>query len=181
MSTRTTPRLGKTVLYTLTELDAKQIVSDRLAAGRASARGNDPIEGDTYPAMIVREFIGERSFTERHLRSRAGLMETESGIAPTEEQFQARVDTVLEDQLANSVVNLQVFLDGIDVFWATSRSEFNPEKHGRWVQHVGGRDLPMPEASPLGTPEERAELGVIFQPSANGHWSEAFDGPLTSW
>ena len=54
MATNITPRLGEIVHYTLSESDARSIIQDRRNAGISTARGNDPHEGDTYPAMIVR-------------------------------------------------------------------------------------------------------------------------------
>lgn len=32
-----------------------------------------------------------------------------------------------------SAVSLQVFLDGTDTYWATSRTEGEPGEHGRWI------------------------------------------------
>lgn len=48
-----TPKLGDQVHYMLTERDAEQINTRRMAAPDA-ARGNRAQAGDTYPAVIVR-------------------------------------------------------------------------------------------------------------------------------
>lgn len=92
-------------------------------------------------------------------------------------------------------VNLQVFLDGNDTYWPTSRSEFDPEKHGRRRYF-----LPAPEGSELEAAGENTELTfeeyeslagpndvgagrssfgdvrIVFEPDARGHWIPAVIG-----
>ena len=56
MTTAITPRLGLSVFYTLTESDAREIAQKRQAVGNAHRTGNPAQEGDTYPAIIVRDW-----------------------------------------------------------------------------------------------------------------------------
>ena len=105
--------IAEMVLYTLNEHDAEAINVRRSdfqafqrshkhphdpgepgASGHQAHVGNEAKRGDTYPALIVREFTP-----------------------------------------GSSVVNLQVFLDGNDTYWATSRGEAEePNSPGRWVR-----------------------------------------------
>jgi hypothetical protein len=99
----TTPLLGQTVLYRLTEREAKEVnlrrarffveeeFSSAFARGfhyRPSFEGNEAIGGDLRPAVVVAIF---------------------GPFAP----------------------NLQVFLDGNDSLWVCSRSE--GDNPGQWV------------------------------------------------
>jgi hypothetical protein len=143
MATNITPRLGEIVLYTLSEQDAKQIIQDRRNAGIAAARGNDPREGDTYPAIIVRDFgqteeqyrqgieVGKRNLTDQW----RGANGHESPARGWPVEFRgmpsANFYKVYLPEWERSLppfdpeagaCNLQVFLDGTDVYWATSRS-----------------------------------------------------------
>lgn len=137
-------RVGLNVLYTLTEYDAREIVQNRRNAGIATARGNDPREGQTYPAIIVADHVHEA----HRPRVEAGEF-TVSG-APV---------LTWESYIAGISVNLQVFLDGTDVFWATSRTEYDATKHGDWG--------PLPEGQEPQTLEE--EQGV-WRPDPKGHF-----------
>lgn len=76
-------RVGKRVLYMLTEMDVRDIIKSRQVAGYATAHGNDPREGQIVPGIVVADWGGS--------------------------------------------ANLQVFLDGIDSYWPTSRTLFDPE------------------------------------------------------
>jgi hypothetical protein len=98
--------IGRTVLYVLSDEDAKQINRRRTDSGSISDRiklekwplgaqahiGNPVGAGDIRPAVAVRVF-GE-------------------GDKPP--------------------VNLQVLLDGNDVYWATSRAEDAAKTQGTW-------------------------------------------------
>lgn len=98
-----TPRLGAIVIYRLSEMDAREIRQRRLARGSANAPGNDALEGMCFPAMIVRDWA-------------AGYPAEHGGPARSAE--------------AGATVNLQVFLDGGDTYWTTSRARFDPAVHG---------------------------------------------------
>lgn len=108
MTTTITPRLGLPVLYTLSESDVREIRQKRVAAGSATKSGNDAHEGDTYPGIIVRDWA------QQNLLDLAAKGELHRGDGVALEP---------DDYLAQASVNLQVFLDGNDVHWATSRSE----------------------------------------------------------
>lgn len=96
------PTIGRTVHYTLSEVDAAEINKrrDDWADFRASAGdtgfqayvGNKAEAGQVYPMMIVRTW----------------------GATP------------------GSAVNGQVFLDGNDVLWVTSRSVGDGPGHFAW-------------------------------------------------
>lgn len=51
-------RIGKTVLYTLSEQDVKEIIERRRLVGAAIARGNTPTAGQEYPAIILGDWGG---------------------------------------------------------------------------------------------------------------------------
>lgn len=181
MTTSVTPRLGSLVLYTMNEADAKAAIQKRRDAGFAARSGNEPREGDTYPAIIVRdngmdpkeharirELIASGKYAEDTLEKRSILVEDEY----RSDEGRARL---IEQQLANhdaspqaASVNLQVLLDGDDRYWATSRSEFDPEKHGRWVQVSHGNDLELPSGLP--TEADKLSEDIVFRPDAKGHW-----------
>lgn len=163
MSTNITPRLGKCVLYTLSEADAKQIIQDRRNAGIAAARGNDPHEGDTYPAIIVRDFgstaeqvaaAHDSSVVMIRSQWRAAngkAREEDRGLPGWPVEFVGMSEDDLQQWIAargeefsrvwnpeNAAVNLQVFLDGTDVYWATSRTRAQDDekdsRKGRWFE-----------------------------------------------
>lgn len=96
---RYTPRLGRGVLYCLDEQDARNIRFQRIQAGQAARNGNDAHEGDVFYGIIVRDFG-------------AGLVPPE-GTTWEEEATKARL-----------AVNIQLFLDGNDSFWVTSRTPY---------------------------------------------------------
>jgi len=48
--------IGTRILYMLSEHDVKEIVGERIRAGRATAHGNDPREGDVVAGVIVAAF-----------------------------------------------------------------------------------------------------------------------------
>lgn len=73
------PTVGRIVLYTLSEYDAREISARREKISHLPI-WNHVAEGQTYPAIVVRTFGG-------------------------------------------TTVNLKVFLDGDDNYWATSRIE----------------------------------------------------------
>lgn len=58
-------------------------------------------------------------------------------------------------------VNLQVLLDGTDVLWATSRTEFNSNVHGRRVLLESPNDMGARDEE---TPSE-------WVPDPRGHWT----------
>jgi hypothetical protein len=131
MSTTITPRLGAIVLYTLSEQDARQIIDERRRAGLGTFRGNDPHEGDTYPAMIVRDWGGDE---ETRAKYAAGE------ITKADE---ARTVITLSQAIDTWSCNLQVFLDGNDTLWVTSRSKFTPapegydaDPKGHWSENI---------------------------------------------
>jgi hypothetical protein len=186
-STNITERVGKTVLYTLTEEDARGIMQRRQQLGQAIAGGNDVREGDTYPALIVRDFglSGSpaaqeertrqlnRTLTARYRKSQ-GKADAEALAEPgypseyanmTEAEFQRHKAAEIEKiqaswivQALQASVNLRVMLDGHDDYWATSRSQFDPMQHGRWV-----RDFAEDE-----TPDKRNSSD--WEPDTRGHW-----------
>lgn len=126
--------VGTRVLYMLSEGDVRQIVQERLAAGRASAHGNDPREGQIFPGVVVAAF-GE------------------------------------------STANLQVFLDGTDAYWPTSRGRFNPESNGRTTYELDGEAITFEFYQQLAGPNdvgagESAVDRVVktFEPDARGLW-----------
>lgn len=49
-------RIGRTVLYTLSEQDVREIMERRRLVGAAIARGNEPRRSQDYPAIIVADF-----------------------------------------------------------------------------------------------------------------------------
>lgn len=113
-------RVGMRVLYMLNEDDARAIVIRRLNAGRATRSGNDPHEGQVYPGVIVADWF-----------------------YPLESDAQ-RDPSDVEARRRNFSVNIQVFLDGEDSYWATSRSQYQlapgepldehaPNQRGHWV------------------------------------------------
>jgi len=179
------------VRYTLTESDAREIRSKRLVAGSASRSGNDAHEGDTYPAMIVRDWMTQ-SLEEVTAATRKLWLDPDSGWgldklfslsldpdSPADlEQIERHIADAARElhgqQVANATQNLQVFLDGNDTHWVTSRSEFDPAKHGRWVHHVRGEDHALPPEmqsaySQNGTPDDSED--IQFRPDPKGHWS----------
>lgn len=128
MSTNVTSRLGKMVLYTLSEMDVRDIIQSRRQAGIAAKRGNDPHEGDVYPAIIVADWLDPAYETgEKRMERFGGEGKPNIVLSPAE----------AADQVS---VNLQVFLDGTDVYWATSRSRSRggdkDSRKGKWFEPV---------------------------------------------
>lgn len=160
MTTTISERLGQIVLYTLTEHDVKSIVLNRRNAGQAVASGNEPREGDTYPAMIVRDWGESVEVFEQGLKRGAlGQMQMwqqanglhDHGIGyPVEfkgmsqDRFEVWLEAWIADRraeraLVRPAVNLQVFLDGNDVYWATSRTQMPADvtnSRGYWHSAV---------------------------------------------
>lgn len=133
-----TPRTGRIVLYTLNEEDVRTIIGRRISAGKATFSGNDPKAGYVYPAMIVQDWMRNADEIEAQMRdARNGTdWAGQSYKGLTDEQFEERVAQTrafVSENEHQAVVNLQVFLDGTDTYWATSRSEFSPEKHRKQV------------------------------------------------
>jgi hypothetical protein len=51
-------RIGKTVLYTLSEQDVKEIIERRRDIGNRVTRSNDPRPGDELAAVVVADWGG---------------------------------------------------------------------------------------------------------------------------
>lgn len=152
--TTITPRLGTIVRYTLSEYDVRRIIDNRRNAGWANARGNDPREGDTYPALIVRDWA-----SPEHLdAAREGKINLADGTPVT-----------LEQVITGTSVNIQVFLDGNDTFWATSTSKFDPSVHGRY-------NLPEGVAGPNDAGAGDTDYSQFWESDPRGHWT---DEPVT--
>lgn len=148
----THPLLGARVLYTLNDQDAASIVQQRNAAGKATLRGNDPRAGDVCTAIIVRVFgptdpKWEDDFEGRPDYEQASLLSAWNSFERPE----------------NRHVNLQVFLDGNDTLWATSRTQFTPDVHGRRVLLESPNDL--------GAHDDEAPTRWV--PDPRGHWTRA--------
>jgi len=141
-------RLGHSVIYVLSEHDAREVVARRLDAGRGTSRGNDPREGQHYPALIVADWYQEIPLPSTvgdiqwivgaehdgihgpETTEKIVAWQTAHGIAP-DGKWGPECEAALQIERQNAAsVNLQVFLDGNDVWWATSRSLFLPGKHG---------------------------------------------------
>ncbi|MDF2915919.1 MAG: hypothetical protein K0S70_136 [Microbacterium sp.] len=120
MNTNIHPLLGAHVLYTLDDNDVRQIVNNRRQAGQAAQRGNDPRAGDVLPAVIVKVF-GSPSLEAM----------LDQVVPELTEPVEASLREAWKAQERDRHVNLQVHLDGNDTLWVTSRTEFNPEQHGR--------------------------------------------------
>lgn len=198
MATSITPRLGKIVHYALTEADVREIIQNRQNAGRAAARGNEVREGDVFPAMIVADWVAqsleeytritrerlsdEDSSWARGELSKAGILHPKSSPIA----FNMLVEQMATEGHTKAVEmasqNLQVFLDGTDVFWATSRTKFEPTQHGRIDKDAPGLAL-------LGHADDapRAEIELVQQQNdragreyrqkwwredRKGHWTE---------
>ena len=148
MSGYTNARLGHDVIYVLSEQDVREIIQKRLQAGRGTSNGNDPREGEHYAATIVRDH-----HTEMPLPSTVGdiqwvvgaehdgidgpettvkIVEWQviHGLEPDGKWGPDCEEALKKDRLDAVSVNLQVFLDGNDSYWATSRTLFLPGKHG---------------------------------------------------
>jgi len=108
-----TPSVGRIVHYMLSESDAEQINRRRTSSQDISRR----IEAEAWP-------LGAQA----HIGNRA-----EAGqVYP---MLIVRVWSATPDEVTS--VQGQVFLDGNDVFWATSRSQVpsdisDDQKQGRW-------------------------------------------------
>jgi hypothetical protein len=141
-TTNITPRLGQIVRYTLSESDAREITQKRIAKGTAAAAGNAAEEGATYPAMIVRDWCYEpgtaRAVAERNLtgswNAPGGEPNQDALEALTEEEITEEASRLRAASANTASVNLQVFLDGNDTHWVTSRSEYDPSTHGTWAK-----------------------------------------------
>lgn len=130
-------RAGQMVLYTLNEAEIREIRQRRVAAGSATKSGNDPHEGQEYPALIVRDWAQ----LDMLPRYQAGEIHRGDGIPITEAEF-----------WAGATVNLQVFLDGDHVYWATSRTVYQPGVHGEFTElghDIFTGSLDEPESWPL--------------------------------
>lgn len=103
--------VGQMVLYTLNEHDAEAINTRR------------------------RDFQAfQRSHTHPHDAGQPGASGHQAHVgndARSGDEYPALI--VREFTPGSSVVNLQVFLDGNDSYWATSRGEGEQRGPGRWV------------------------------------------------
>lgn len=146
-------RVGKRVLYTLNTGDAQEIIMGRTLAGRSTKRGNDPKAGQQFPGVIVADFGSSMDIpaqVERYVEIQRARYAQANGEDmgepgyPTE--FKDFTPIEFGEWLHKSVLeveenarrsakqascNVQVFLDGTDTYWATSRSMFDPEQHYR--------------------------------------------------
>lgn len=84
-----TPSVGRIVHYVLSDTDVASINDQRSKSG---GRGNTPVAGQHYAAILVCTWAGASS------------------------------------------ANLQVFLDGTDTYWATSRSQDDAGTQNTWHQ-----------------------------------------------
>lgn len=166
--TNITPRLGAIVHYTLTEMDANVLSRRRIDAGQAVRAGNPLEEGMTFPAMIVRDWASDFK----------SYLDTLYDTSPDYVENLSKVDEWTERQkhlerVAMQSVNLQVFLDGNDSGWMTSRTELNREKHGHWVQRIDGLDhlLPQDHQRMLLSGEATPERDFVFIVDPRGHWT----------
>jgi hypothetical protein len=197
MSTPITHRLGAAVIYTLNEADVSTIVNRRRAAGHATKGGNDPRAGESYPGIIVRDFgMSSDEFARVWDKTEAGEyaegMSTDpaDGGAPLEEIIKRQLVSLRNRYNATSV-NIQVFLDGDDAYWATSRSMFDTSPgggHGRWVQVVdaaagsdghpakidkelpAGYAIPGNDPSTVVGPDGVTHQDIQWRPDRRGHW-----------
>ncbi len=148
MSTLTHARLGHRVIYVLSEQDVRDIIGKRLNAGRGTFTGNDPREGDHYAAIIVRDWhadtpmpvtVGDIQFLVSAEHDGIPGPNTTAKIKQWQEAHNLDPDgkwgpnceaALRLERLNAAPANLQVFLDGNDSWWSTSRSAFNNRKHG---------------------------------------------------
>ncbi len=91
------------------------------------------------------------------------------------------------DGHTDASANLQVWLDGNDSFWPTSRSEFDPAVHGvrhyLTQDHDGGaftREITFDQYQRLAGPNdvgmgEATAVVTTFEPDARGHWIARLD------
>lgn len=121
-ATAASSRVGARVLYMLSEPDARDIFQKRRQAGWATKTGNEPREGQVVPGIIVADWY--------HPLTASQLPDAEL----TEEKLAA----LNAERQAASSVNIQVFLDGDDGYWVTSRSMWTESTgaeymKSRWV------------------------------------------------
>lgn len=76
--------------------------------------------------------------------------------------------------------NLQVWLDGTDTFWPTSRGRFNPAAHGHYRYFIGSTDHEVTRTEYdaeqnriTDDTEIREALLTTFEPDARGTWTPA--------
>jgi len=125
-------RIGSRVLYCLAEYDVKDIMQKRQAAGTAVRNGNAPKEGDVVPGIIIKDWnmTMDLDWARDHMFDSAG--ET-----LPDDVLKKRLKIFNDERERTSSVNLQVFLDGNDSYWLTSRGMYLPEIHdsekGHWV------------------------------------------------
>lgn len=163
-NTTITPRLGAIVRYTLTEQDVHAIAQARRLAGSAARQGNDLREGDTYPAMIVRDWI------DRNFLAKVNTGQVRQGFGAAVIEPVGYID--------GTSVNLQVFLDGNDTYWATSRTKFDPATHGRmdpeapeFIVEAPADEMSEDEKHLLGKARS-AHHAKWFRPDPRGHWTQ---------
>ena len=140
------PRLGKRVLYTLSEADVHSIGQQRLAAGQSARNGNPVREGDTYFGVIVKDNM------QLDLYERVLAGEIQDGLGRVLEA---------ESWMASMSANIQLFLDGNDSYWVTSRSEFIPEQHGRWAREFSKSETPDKSDPADWTPDPKGHFQFI--------------------
>lgn len=125
-------RVGSRVLYCLAEYDVKDINFKRQQAGAATRNGNAHKEGDIVPGIIIKDWNAhlDLDWARDHIFDSAG--ET----LPDDELVK-RLKIFNDERERTSSVNLQVFLDGNDSYWLTSRGMYLPDVHdtekGHWV------------------------------------------------
>lgn len=100
------PSIGRIVHYTLTEQDAAQINRRRTTGAEIAER----MATGHWPAGA-----------QAHIGNTAVAGDT----------FPATIVRVFDGPEGN--VNLQVFLDGTDTYWATTIAEGAPQDAGRWA------------------------------------------------
>lgn len=125
-------RIGRRVLFCLAEYDAQDIIQKRQLAGTATRSGNTPKEGDVYPGIIIKDWNMELDLEW----ARDHMFDSAQERLPDDELVK-RLVIFNDERSRSSSVNLQVFLDGNDIYWSTSRSMYLPETHdtpnGHWI------------------------------------------------
>ncbi len=93
---------------------------------------------------------------------------------------------VIVATFGHSTANLQVFLDGNDSYWPTSRGQFDPERNGRWHYVLDGEEITYEQFSALAGPNDvgmgESAVGRVvktFEPDARSLWVLADSEPVT--
>jgi hypothetical protein len=174
----THPNIGRRVLYMLNKADADQINQQRATVAKSIG-----LTFEFDPAQL--EINQHRDAKWQEVSARMDLIRSlRSGNGADEGRI---YPGVIVSQWGQSAANLQVFLDGIDSYWPTSRSEYRGDEapdlsmdnssamtytaHGRWHYTINSEEVDAAAyKASFDSADATLERSQTWEPDARGSW-----------